>query len=934
MVYVRFLGIFISIFLIACLSFCQNLPIDSSIIPQDPLVRIGKLENGLTYYIRKNQHPKDKAELRLVVNVGCNAEDDDQQGFAHFIEHLCFDGTKHFPKQAIVDYIEHNGGKFGADLNAFTGSDETLFLLQLPSTNKQQLKTGLLMLKDWASSITFDTNEVKKESNIVMEEWRFRQNVDARINRQIIPKLLKNSRYNERSPIGKLENIQHYDYNRLIDFYKDWYRPNLMAIVIVGDFDADVVEQEIKNQFSDIQDFSSSRSLTSWYVPEQDSGAIAIIAHDKELIDQTIELIYKQKDQFKPRLVSDYPKWLSIRLITYLLNRRLSEFMLEAAAPIVWANAKYKLLTRNVDAFEVSVHFKESNYAPALTSLTGEIQRILKFGFTMDEFEHAKKVIGNELKSKAKEWNHTDSKVLASLYVSNFLRGTSMEGDSIRYGIVRKIFDTLQLQELTKVANELMGKDENLTIIVKANKNEFQVLPSEQEILDIYRKATLVQLDCYNPRTSRDVLLPDKPLSGTIVNESVNKHANTIMWKLSNGASVIVKPTEYKNNEILFFARSLGGTLSYDEKDVMSALLSAPIVYLSGIGTFKPQELDIILFEKRISLQPRITYLTDEFTGSCPPDELETFFQLLNLYYTNPRIDSIAFANYINYNKNYVKKQQSNPEWVFDDTITKVLSPRHQLCYDSCYDAITLNRVKEIYTERFKSAENFTFYFVGNVDTTILKPLVLNYLSSIPKTTGNHKKWKDIKLDPVHKHIEKTVKLGTENKSKVHLRIFGKMKFNRYNFWSLNFLKHLLQLRLFYTLRRELAEVYKFDVYATLFRYPKQGFKVVIEFTCKPENTDKLVESIFQQFRKIRSEGCTVEELSKVKEIIKRENEIANNKQWLDVLSEYDYNGFDLNKIDEQNSFYQDLTVRQIKRVSHKYLFGKHVATFKLHPNN
>ncbi|HXP48905.1 MAG TPA: pitrilysin family protein, partial [Bacteroidia bacterium] len=604
-------------------------------IPNDSLVRMGTLPNGMKYYIRKNVKPEKRAELRLAVNAGSVLENDDQQGLAHFNEHMAFNGTKNFAHNDIVNFLELSGVKFGADLNAYTSFDETVYMLQVPTDSEKIFNKGIQILEDWSHNLSFDSVEIDKERGVVISERRLGLGAFQRMQAQYWPILFTGSRYAERIPIGKLDVLENCKHSTLKQFYKDWYRPDLMAVIAVGDFDVDKVEKMIKEKFGAIPSNPNPRPRTLYDVPDTKSLLIAK-ATDKEDPYNIIEIEYKHAKQHD-RTLADMKRDMISEMFSGMLNSRLQELQKQSNPPFLFAYAGIGDLVRTKDAFTGYASVKDSGMGTGIEALLTECERVKRFGFTTTEMEREEKKLLRQVEKQMKEKDKTDSKSFVGDYVSAYLQGEPIPSTEFEYSFYKKYLPTVTLDDLNKVGKEwITSNGENAVIIIQAPSKDSALIPSDDAIRKIFNSVQTKELKPYVDKVSSKPLMAVKPTPGKVTSEKEIKELGITEWTLSNGVKVVVKPTDFKNDEILFNAYQWGGTSLYPDKDNMSAANAAPIVDQSGIGQFNSTTLEKMLSGKIVSVSPSIGELTEGFNGRCSPQDLETAMQLVNLYFTQP----------------------------------------------------------------------------------------------------------------------------------------------------------------------------------------------------------------------------------------------------------------------------------------------------------
>lgn len=902
----------------------------------DSSIRIGFLPNGMKYYIKKNSKPEQRAEFRIAVNAGSTSENDDQQGLAHFVEHMAFNGTKNFKKNEIVDYLESVGTKFGAHLNAYTSFDETVYMIQLPTDKPEIVDKGLQILEEWVHNLLFDSLEVEKERGVVVEEWRLGQGADERMRRVYWPAIFQDSRYAVRLPIGKKEIIENCKRSTLEAFYKDWYRPDLMAIIAVGDFDPAKMEQMIRKQFADVKPVKNGRPVISYEVGDNKDALVAT-ATDKEAAYGMVQLFYKQPREIH-KTEGDYRRGMAYSLFSGMLNARTAELQRLANPPFMYSASGYGDLVRTKYAYYSVAACKEDGIERALETIVSENERVRRFGFTETELKRQKAELMSRMEKAYNERDKTESRNFAREYVSNYLTGEPIPGIEFEMALYKKYLDGISLQEVNAFAKKWITNGENCVAIITAPDKETTNMPSEARIKEIISSSDKLVLEQYKDEVS------DEPLVSEALKGSAVKTTNSIKafditeWVLENGVRVVMKPTDFKNDEILCTAYSWGGWSLYPPQDFWSASVADNIIDESGVGQFNATALEKMLTGKTVNLSPYISELQQGFSGSCAPKDLETMLQLTYKYFMDPRKDSAAFQSNMDRQKGVLQNRSSDPQSVFFDSISYVMSgynERYQPRTVNTLSKIELDKVYKIYKERFSDASGFTFVFVGSFDTETLKPLIEKYLGSLPAQNKNEK-WADIGASAPKGKVELTVKKGVEPKAAVLLRFNSPFVYNRDNRNEVMALSKLFNIRLREVLREDKSGVYGVSCRSTPKHYPREILETSIYFGCSPENVDMLVDAAWEVIKELKETDCDEKNLIKIKETALREREssLKENQFWLNTISSSYQNAEDILDLNSYNEWVRNLKVADLKTFANKYLRTENYAKFVLLPEN
>ncbi|MEO8149567.1 MAG: insulinase family protein [Bacteroidia bacterium] len=922
--------------LIACfnIGFSQTTFLENK-IPVDPAIRTGTLPNGMKYYIRKNKKPENRVELRLAVNAGSTAENDEQQGLAHLCEHMCFNGTKNFKKSELVDYLESIGTKFGADLNAYTSFDETVYMLQVPTDTEKFITKGLQILEDWAHNVSFDTVEINKERGVVVEEWRLGQGAQERMQRKVWPIEFKDSRYADRLPIGKKEIIEGCKYETLTSFYHNWYRPDLQAVFIVGDIDVDKMEAMLKKQFSGIPKSKNAQQLKSWPVPDQKEMMVAT-ATDKESPYTIIQLNYKLPAE-KTITEGEYRKSIAQQLYNGMINSRLAELQKKADAPFVFAFTGKSSMVRTKDAYQSFAVVKEDGIEKGIKTLVTENERVKKFGFTKGEFERQKKETLRGMETSYNERDKTESKQLIQEYIRNFLNQECIPGIAYEYELYKKYLPTITLEEVNAFAKEwITPNGENLVVTIMAPDKTTLKIPGDDEVKNFVKTAQATPITAYEDKTTNEPLLAVKPTAGKIVSEKNNDTYGITELILSNGVRVFLKPTDFKNDQVMFNAYSFGGSSLASDADYISAEMASYIIGESGVGNFDATALDKMMKGKVVDVGPYIDELHQGFRGNASPADLESMMQLIYLYFTQPRKDETMFTSMMQQQSAMLQNRSSDPMSVFRDTVGYVMASynyRERPFTLELLKEANLDKIYSFYKDRFADANGFVFTFVGSFDKNKIKPLIENYIGALP-ATNREDAFKDLGIKPPQGNISKTVLKGTEPKSQVNLFFTGDFNNIRKERLRMIALIKLMSIKLRESLREDKSGVYGVGCNPSMTKYPQGEYKITISFGCAPGNVEMLIKAAMDVIDDVKQKGTDAANMTKVKETLIREREtlLKENSFWLQVISQSAEYNEDVNEIAQYNDWVNALTSDDLKNLANKYFDMKSYKQFVLNP--
>ncbi|HEX4876041.1 MAG TPA: insulinase family protein [Chitinophagaceae bacterium] len=893
-------------------------------MPVDPKVKIGRLANGMTYYIRHNSKPEKRAELRLVVNAGSVLEDPDQLGLAHFMEHMNFNGTKRFPKNELVSYLQSIGVQFGADLNAYTGFDETVYILPVPTDKPELLEKGLQILEDWAHNATLDSVEVEKERGVVIEEWRLSRGADERMMKQTLPVQYKGSKYADRLPIGTLESLQNFSHAALKRFYKEWYRPDLQAIVVVGDIDVNEMEQKVRDVFGDIPAPATPRKREDFPVPDH-AETLTVVAKDKETAFPSVEVMFK-KDPQPETTIGDYVRYMNRLLFTGMLNNRFRETTLKANPPFVSAGAYYgNTYARTKDAYQLYANSSDTGMARSLYALMEEGRRVLLYGFTPAEFELQKKQVQSYYDRIFNEREKEESYKYVDEYVNNFLINEPIPGIEWEYDFVKQYLATVKLEDVNGLAKQWITPT-NLVVTLNAPEKEGVKIPSDEEVKAVLGAVETAKIEPIKEKALATSLMDASKLKpGKIISSKTDEDLETTTLRLSNGATVVLKSTNFKNDEILFRAFSKGGHSTVKDADYYSGLYASQIIMQSGVGNFSAIELGNMLKGKNTSLSANVALYSEGMNGGTIPKETETLMQLIHLHFTSPRKDKEAFESFRTRQKQLFGNLMANPQIFFSSEFQKLMTKNHPRAggvpKPEDLDKINLDNSFRIYKERFANAGDFTFVFVGSFQEDSIRPLIEKYIGSLPGK-AQKESFRDLGIRNPTGKIDKTVNKGTDPKSIVTMVFNTPATYNSKDAYALNCLGEIMTIKLVEQLREEKGGVYGVSAVGSMQRIPVTGSMFTISFPCSPDNTDTLSNAAMDELKKIIKEGVTAADLEKIKEQQKRklEVDVKQNIFWMSSLADALFYGTNPDEILNKQKMIDGLTSKMIQDAAKKYI--------------
>jgi len=911
----------------------QNAP-----LPIDPDVRKGTLENGLTYYIRHNNLPENRADFYLAQKAGSILEEDNEAGLAHFLEHMAFNGTKNFPGKSMLDYLEKNGVKFGTNVNAYTSFDETVYYLtNVPMVREGLLDSCLLILHDWSNALLLETEEIEKERGVIREEWRTRGGAQSRILEKLLPEMYKGSKYANRLPIGKIEVIENFKPDELRAFYHKWYRPDLQGIIVVGNVDVDKVETKIKHLFSPIN-LDPNRPKREYFpVPDNDDPIVAT-ATDPEATRINLMVFYKHDpvpDEIKlsqAGLIINYIDDVAGQMI----NERLQEIIHKPDAPFTSAyayNGNY-YIAKTKDAWTVVGNAAEDKIKDALAAMIRETERMKRFGFTPSEYERARE---NLLKSYENAYNNRDKQRNTSYtaeYLRNFLNSEPIPGIEYEYETMQTIASQIPVEVINQTVAQLIN-DKNLVISVSGPDKEEIAYPKKDELVALSNEVKAEKIEPYQEEVSNEPLVPNPPAPGKIVKTEKDEKLGTTVWTLENGMKVVLKSTDFKNDEILMTASSEGGTSIYAEEDPLNSKMMNQVMTLGGVGNFSVTNLRKVLAGKRASASPSIGLITQGMNGSSSIQDFETMLQLVYLYFTAPRSDEEAFVSYIKRVETQLKNQEVDPMVAFSDSVTYALygdNPMTKRLKVEDLPNIDYEKIMKMYKQSFSNPGSFTFSFVGNIDEEKVKPIIEQYLASLPGTPEKTE-FKQIPMDYrkgiIHNLFERQMQIP---KASVFNGITGSIDFEQRNQMLMSIFGQILDIVYTEKIREEEGGTYGVYAGGGISRYPKNQSLMQIMYDTDPAKMEKMNAIVLDELQSIADNGPREADFSKVKEFMRKKyyENIKENGYWLNILNNYYFYGDD--NYSDYLKILESFTPNDVKTFVKEFLSQNNRATVIMMP--
>ena len=903
----------------------QPLPIDSA-------VRVGKLENGLTYYIRHNEYPKNRAEFHIAQAVGATMEEDHQNGLAHFLEHMAFNGTKHFAGKGIIEYFESVGVNFGGNINAYTSLDETVYRLsEVPTVREGIIDSALLVMHDWACGLLLLEEEIDNERGVIREEWRTGAQANRRMWKAINPIKYPGSQYAKRDVIGDTAVINNFTYDALRDYYKKWYGPDNQAIIVVGDINVDEIEAKIKALWAEVP-ARVNRGERPLYSVDDNAEPIVAIVRDKEAQYTRIEMEFKKPQipaQFRGTDMA-YVQDLAIELVCDMFNNRLSELSMKPEATFVGAGSYYGELVKLKDAFVAVYLAKQGQEVAAYKDLLTQLEKMRRYGFTHAEFDRVKKEMLAAYEKSYNERNTVRNIQHAQEYIRHYLDGEPIPGIEWEYQMIQQILPALPLDMLNQLAQGLVT-DENLIISFQAPEDETVVLPTEAEAVEYLAAVKNEEIEAPVEEAIRENLVEQAPKAGKIKKTAYNETLGTTEWTLSNGVRVVIKPTTFKQDEILFYAFSQGGNSLVATADLPSAALATDVIELGGLADMSATDLQKALTGKRVSVSPSINAYGESMSGSSTIKDFETLLQLNYLYFTAPRRDEESFQTLMSILESQLANRDKNPKVAFSDSVQMMASnnsERTLILNKALLEKVSLDKALEVYKARFANPADFTFFFIGNVDPAdeAFQAQVCTWLGGL-KTSKKLENAADDKVRVAmgiqKNYFTREMEIKTAS-NRIQYTSYD-MPYTLANDLNMEMIGRILSTRYLESIREREGGSYGVGCAGWMNRYPVPYAQLIMQFDTDPEKQEKLMSIIHEEVMTIVENGPLAKDLQKEKESMLKdfEEDLEKNNYWKTVLSTYYKH--DINYITEYKAAVEALTAETVQETLKKLVSAGNV---------
>lgn len=911
---------FLIIFSLNITGLAQN---DEKTVPVDPEIRMDKLDNGMSYYIRKNSEPENRASFYIIQNVGALLENDKQNGLAHFLEHMAFNGTKHFPskEKGIISTLEKHGVAFGRNINAYTAFNETVYnISDVPVDHPGLIDTCLLILNDWSNYLLLTEEEIDAERGVITEEWRTRRTAQFRLNWKFLPVLLEGSKYAERDIIGDLDIIQNFDYNTLRDFYHKWYRTDLQVIVVVGDFNPDDMEKKVIELFSKIPAVENPPERPFFEVPEHEQMRY-VLATDREASQHSVDLYIKHRSVDPADKDEDYLKEQYIRtLFNSMMSERINELLQKGMPPFIMGSISYTSFIRGYDVFSLGASFRQGEGEKAFKAIYTEAERVKRHGFTEGELERAKAEMLSDWENYYRERDKISNDSRAGSIQQHFLLNEPLPSVEYEYQKVMDIVPDISLEEVSSKARQWIT-DDNQVLFVQGPEGDDISYLTEKQAMDIIDDIKNSDIEPYDDAGSAESLIKEEPKGSKVINTRQLAEFNALEWTLENGARVIYKKADYEKDNVSLNAFSFGGTSLVEDSLVPEALLLPVIALTYGAGEFDNISLQKMLSGKKASLNISLGEVTENISGSSTPKDFETLMQLLYLRFENPRFDREAHDAITSRYKALLETMNNNPQKIMQDSLTLIISdyhPRVRILDEEFINDIEFEKIKELYLERFRDADDYTFFIVGNVEEETARMMTEKYIGSLSSHPGSEK-WIDRGVRQPEGKIEKIIEMPlTVPKSTVVIRYSEDMPFKPYNRQAARVINGILDIIYTEKIREEEGGTYGVSSAISLQQFPVQKANAIISFDCDPGRAGELKSIVYSEIEKLMEKGPEKEDLDKaVKNILKnREESKQHNSYWMSTLYTYYLSGINYHDPANYEDILNRFTVEDIREAA------------------
>ncbi|MBA4409546.1 MAG: insulinase family protein [Bacteroidota bacterium] len=896
--------------------FSQN-PLNQP-VPTDPAVRMGKLANGMTYYIRHNEEPKERASFYMIQNVGALLENDDQNGLAHFLEHMALNGTQHFPGKGIINTLEKHGVQFGRNINAGTSHTETVYnLSDIPVKHEGLIDTCLLVLNDWSDFLLLTNEEIDAERGVITEEWRTRRTAGFRMQRQWLPVLLNGSKYMTRDVIGDLDVIKNFKYETLRKFYHDWYRADLQAIAIVGDIDVDAVEQKVKALFSKIEAVENAPKREFYEVPVH-KEPLYVLATDKEASSYSVSLYIKHRAPEASEKTLGYLREQTIQTLFGMMARdRITELLQKGVPPFVTGNIGYGEFVRGYEVFSVSTSSKPDQDDLAFKSIYTEAQRIYKHGFTSGELERAKTNLFTSYESRYKQRDKINNDQFADDIQNHYLTGEPLTSIDFDWEFIQKILPTISVEDVSARAKQWMTPENRVIVVMGPDNPEAKHLSKEQA-LAIINEVENSQVDPYSDKVVSSNLISKELMGSKVKSTKQLPEFNAVEWTLGNETKVVFRQADYEKDQVALIAMSNGGSSKINNDKVASAMMLNQFIGSFGVGDYDATALKKALTGKKVSLNVGLSDLNETFNGSATPKDFETMMQLLYLQFENPRFDKEAYEAMLGRYKAFVANMANNPQKIMSDSLSLILTcknPRTKLMTPELFNEISLEQMETIYMDRFVDAGDFTYLIVGNIDEATAKAMTEKYIGSLTNLPRKEN-WIDRNVEGPKGKTVREIEIPMEvKKTTVNVIFDAKMDYTPEQNLLLSVFRDILTMRYDEEIREKEGGTYGVRVSTNSSKFPKAEKNLNLMFDTDPEKAQYLKSILYSEIEKIAANGPTAEDLDKAVKNLQKNREQAklHNNYWLQALNTFYTYNINTTATENYETILEKMTIPQVQ---------------------
>ena len=893
-------------------------------LPLDETVRHGVLENGMTYYIKANQEPKQRASFYIIQNVGALLEEDHQNGLAHFLEHMAFNGTLHFPEKGIVDFLERNGVAFGENINAYTGQNQTVYnLSDVPVNRPGILDTCLLILNDWSHYISLTDKEIDAERGVIKEEWRTRNSAGMRLFKGAMPYLYPNSKFAERDVIGDMDVIDNFEYDVLRDFYHTWYRTDLQAIAVAGDFDAAEMEKKVIGLFSKIPAVENAPERPFFEIPDHAEPVFGLVT-DKEA-DQTdiYYMIRHRKSDGGPETLIDHREDYIQSLFNAMMSLRIRELLQKGEPPFITGGIQFGDSERGYEELTVSLSPNPNQEALGLNAILTELERVKRFGFTPGELDRAKAEILTRWEKYYKERDKISNEEFVDDYVNHYLDGDAFVSAELGYQLVQALMPTITLEDFSTRLKDWITEENQVMVIMGPEGEDFQHL-SEAGAMEIFHQVAMAEVQPYEDAVLAESLVSEElALTGVTATKELEQFG-AVEWTLENGARIIFKHADFEKDQVQLSAYSKGGSSLYGNEYVPTVMMLTNLAGFYGVGDFDATGLQKMLAGKNVSVQLSLGSLNEGVSGTASPKDMEAMMQLVYLYFMHPRFDEEAHQAIMSRYEAFIQNMEKNPQKIMGDSLNLIFTdhnPRTRIMNAAFLKDIDLEKIKEVYRERYADAGDFIFVIVGNVDEEEVKTLSRKYIGAIPDLE-REETWVDRKVNEPEGRVEKVIPMVLETpKANVNILINKEMEYSPFHRMVMRVIEGVLILRYDETIREEESGTYGVGLRSGLDRWPVEKATIQLRFDCDPERYGELKKIVYAEMEKLAKDGPTMEDLSKTVEKILKDREESKEHNAYSLNNLYNYYVHGINYDDPANfeDILKNLTVEDVQKVMNAF---------------